>query len=207
MLGESGQIPVILAAWSPPVIAMLLALILASLLAVIRVTRVPLLNGFLSKEMFFTETLHQGVLGSLSWLIPLLATVAAVFAVAYSARFIHVVFFNGEPVGLSKTPHEPPRYMRVPVEILVALCILVGLAPQYIVGDLLAIASAAALGGPLPEYSLSIWHGVNLPLMMSVMAMTLGILLYLNRKYLFRFQAELPELNPLLLFEQKINIE
>jgi multicomponent K+:H+ antiporter subunit A len=165
---------------------------------------VPLLNGFLSKEMFFAETLHQDVLGALSWLIPVLATVAATLSVAYSARFIHDVFFNGQPKGLPRTPHEPPRYMRVPVEILVALCILVGLAPQYIVGDLLAVASSAALGGPLPEYSLSIWHGVNLPLMMSVMALTLGILLYLNRKHLFRFQAELPELNPLQLFEQKI---
>ncbi len=165
---------------------------------------VPLLNGFLSKEMFFAETLHQDVLGALSWLIPVLATVAATLSVAYSARFIHDVFFNGQPKGLPRTPHEPPRYMRVPVEILVALCILVGLAPQYIVGDLLAIASGAALGGHLPEYSLSIWHGVNLPLMMSVMALTLGILLYLNRKHLFRFQAELPELNPLQLFEQKI---
>lgn len=165
---------------------------------------VPLLNGFLSKEMFFAETLHQDVLGALSWLIPVLATLAATLSVAYSARFIHDVFFNGQPRGLPRTPHEPPRYMRVPVEILVALCILVGLAPQYIVGDLLAIASAAALGGPVPEYSLSIWHGVNLPLMMSVMALTLGILLYLNRKHLFRFQAELPEFNPLQLFEQKI---
>lgn len=165
---------------------------------------VPLLNGFLSKEMFFAETLHQEVLGALSWLIPVLATLAATLSVAYSARFIHDVFFNGQPKGLPRTPHEPPRYMRVPVEVLVALCILVGLAPQYIVGDLLAIASSAALGGPLPEYSLSIWHGVNLPLMMSMLALTLGILLYLNRKHLFRFQAELPELNPLQLFDQKI---
>lgn len=165
---------------------------------------VPLLNGFLSKEMFFAETLHQEVLGALSWLIPVLATIAATLSVAYSARFIHDVFFNGQPKGLPRTPHEPPRYMRVPVEILVALCILVGLAPQYIVGDLLAVASSAALGGPLPEYSLSIWHGINLPLMMSALALTLGILLYFNRKYLFRFQAELPELNPLQLFDQKI---
>ena len=93
---------------------------------------VPLLNGFLSKEMFFAETLHQDVLGALSWLIPVLATVAATLSVAYSARFIHDVFFNGQPKGLPRTPHEPPRYMRVPVEILVALCILVGLAPQYL---------------------------------------------------------------------------
>ena len=91
---------------------------------------VPLLNGFLSKEMFFAETLHQDVLGALSWLIPVLATVAATLSVAYSARFIHDVFFNGQPRGLPRTPHEPPRYMRVPIEILVALCILVGLAPQ-----------------------------------------------------------------------------
>ena len=54
---------------------------------------VPLLNGFLSKEMFFAETLHQHLLGSLSWVIPVLATVAAVFSVAYSMRFIHDVFF------------------------------------------------------------------------------------------------------------------
>ncbi|WP_233081594.1 monovalent cation/H+ antiporter subunit A [Rheinheimera soli] len=166
---------------------------------------VPLLNGFLSKEMFFAETLHQEVLGALSWLIPVLATVAATLSVAYSARFIHDVFFNGQPKGLPRTPHEPPRYMRVPVEVLVALCILVGLAPAYIVGDLLAVASTAVLAGPLPLYSLSIWHGVNLPLMMSVLALTLGIVLYFNRKHLFRFQAELPELNPLQFFEVKIN--
>ena len=32
---------------------------------------VPLLNGFLSKEMFFTETLQSEQLGALSWLLPL----------------------------------------------------------------------------------------------------------------------------------------
>jgi len=165
---------------------------------------VPLLNGFLSKEMFFAETLHQEVLGALSWLIPVLATLAAVLSVAYSARFIHDVFFNGQPKGLPKTPHEPPRYMRVPVEILVALCVLVGLLPQYVVGDLLAVASKAALAAPLPEYSLSIWHGINLPLLMSALALLLGIVLYANRRHLFRFQAELPGFNALALFEQGI---
>lgn len=162
---------------------------------------VPLLNGFLSKEMFFTETLHQGVLGSLSWLIPLLATVAAVFAVAYSARFIHDVFFNGEPIGLSKTPHEPPRYMRVPMEILVALCILVGVFPQFVAGDLLQQAARAVLAGPVPTYSLAIWHGFNLPLLMSVIALIGGILLYINRKTLFLFQAGFVQQGAIYRFE------
>jgi multicomponent K+:H+ antiporter subunit A len=162
---------------------------------------VPLLNGFLSKEMFFTQTLHQGVLGSLSWLIPVLATVAAIFAVAYSARFIHDVFFNGKPIGLTKTPHEPPRYMRVPMEILVALCVLVGIFPELIIGGLLQQAAIAVLAAPPPEYSLAIWHGLNVPLLMSVLALVGGIILYVNRKALFMFQAGFNETKAIYRFE------
>ncbi len=60
---------------------------------------VPLLNGFLSKEMFFGETLAQNMMGSFNWLIPALATLGALFSVSYSVRFIHDVFFNGEPIN------------------------------------------------------------------------------------------------------------
>lgn len=165
---------------------------------------VPLLNGFLSKEMFFAETLHQDSLGSLSWMVPVFATLGAVFSVAYSLRFIHDVFFNGEPVNLPKTPHEPPRYMRVPVEILVALCLLVGVLPTFVIGDLLYAASAATLQGAVPEYSLAIWHGLNFPLLMSFIALAGGVIVYINRKELFQFQSQFPENDPKLVFEAVI---
>ncbi|TDR05963.1 monovalent cation/H+ antiporter subunit A [Marinomonas communis] len=165
---------------------------------------VPLLNGFLSKEMFFNEALHQDSLGSLSWMVPVLATLGGVFSVAYSTRFVHDVFFNGEPINLPKTPHEPPRYMRVPVEILVALCLLVGIFPSWIVGDLLQSASLSALNGPVPEYSLAIWHGFNIPLLMSVIALLGGLLVYYNRQHLFKFQAQFPTNDPKVLFERAI---
>jgi multicomponent K+:H+ antiporter subunit A len=144
---------------------------------------VPLLNGFLSKEMFFAETLHQQLLGSKSWIIPVLATVAGAFSVAYSARFIHDVFFNGEPVNLPKEPHEPPRYMRVPIEILVALCLLVGIFPNFIVNDILTAASFAVLGGYVPEFKVALWHGLNLPLLMSAIAVCGGLFIYTQRRY------------------------
>ena len=162
---------------------------------------VPLLNGFLSKEMFFTETLHQEALGSLSWMIPVLATMGAVFAVAYSTRFIHDVFFNGEPINLPKTPHEAPRYMRVPVEILVALCLLVGIFPGFIVGDLLYSASMAAINGPVPEYSLAIWHGFNYPLLMSFVATAGGLIIYYYRQPLFAFQSNFAEPDAKQIFD------
>lgn len=162
---------------------------------------VPLLNGFLSKEMFFAETLHQQVLGSMSWLIPVLATLAGIFAVAYSARFIHDVFFNGEPIGLTKTPHEPPRYMRVPVEILVALCIIVGVVPNFVVNGILTSASMAVVGHALPEFNLAIWHGFNLPLLMSFIAVVVGLFVYTQRKHFFQFQASLPSIDAKVWFE------
>ncbi|GAA5218472.1 monovalent cation/H+ antiporter subunit A [Corallincola platygyrae] len=165
---------------------------------------VPLLNGFLSKEMFFAETLEQSTLGALSWLVPVLATLGGAFAVAYSLRFIHDVFFNGEPKDIPKTPHEPPRYMRVPVEVLVGICLLVGMFPAFTVGELLNTASLSVLNAPLPEYSLSLWHGINIPLMMSVAAIVGGGALYYNRRSLFRFQSKFPEVDAKVVFHNTL---
>ncbi|MAY42462.1 MULTISPECIES: monovalent cation/H+ antiporter subunit A [unclassified Neptuniibacter] len=172
-----------------------------AIVAALSMAGVPLLNGFLSKEMFFSETLNQSTLGSLSWIIPLLATIGAAFSVAYSLRFIHDVFFNGEPIDLPKTPKEPPRYMKVPVEVLVALCLLVGIFPAYVVGDLLQIASFAVLAHDVPVHNLAIWHGLNIPLLMSFLAMMGGITIYYNRRHLFEFQSHFNEADAKLVFE------
>jgi len=143
---------------------------------------VPLMNGFLSKEMFFAETLTKDSYVAMEWLLPIGATLGAAFSVAYSVRFIHDVFFNGKPVGLDRVPHEPPHFMRVPVELLVLLCLAVGLMPAALVGPLLAVAAKAALLGPtpgeLPAYTLALWHGFNLPLLMSGVALVGGTALY-----------------------------
>ncbi|MDX1605830.1 MAG: hydrogen gas-evolving membrane-bound hydrogenase subunit E, partial [Candidatus Competibacterales bacterium] len=143
---------------------------------------VPLLNGFLSKEMFFSETVHLSRLPGHSWLLPVMATLGGVFSVAYSLRFIHDVFFNGEPIDLPRKPHEPPRWMKIPVEILTTLCLLVGIVPALLVKPLLDVAAGSVLGPiPMPEYSLAIWHGLNLPLLMSFLALIGGTLLYAGR--------------------------
>jgi multicomponent K+:H+ antiporter subunit A len=146
---------------------------------------VPLLNGFLSKEMYFAETFEVEWLGGWYWLLPFAATLAGLFTVAYSTRFVHDVFFGAAPQGLPTMPHEPPRWMKAPVEVLVALCLLVGLAPAITVAPLLKVAAAAVLQGPLPEFSLRLWHGFNLPLLMSAVALAGGSALYFARRYYF----------------------
>ncbi|WP_297791553.1 monovalent cation/H+ antiporter subunit A [uncultured Marinobacter sp.] len=163
---------------------------------------VPLLNGFLSKEMFFAESLQLNLPGFWAWVPPLVATLAGIFAVAYSARFIHDVFFNGKPVDLPiYPPHEPPRYMKIPVEILVFACIMVGVFPAISVGPLLYTAAAATLGGPVPEYHLTIAHGFNLPLVMSFAAFFGGLLMYSQRQRFFDFHARFKEIDEKAVFE------
>jgi multicomponent K+:H+ antiporter subunit A len=154
-----------------------------AILAAAAMAGVPLLNGFLSKEMFFHEaTVGAERMGAFGWLLPLMATIGGLLSAAYSIRFVHDVFFGEPKDELPKTPHEPPRYMRVPVEILIALCVAVGVAPALVVGDLLRTAVGGVLLGEVPEFSLAIWHGFNLPLVMSVVALAGGALLYANRE-------------------------
>ena len=146
---------------------------------------VPLFNGFLSKEMFFAEALEIGDRPVLGAVAPIAVTLGSIFSVAYSIRFIHDVFFNGEPRDLPRVPHEPPRYMKLPVEVLVIIVIAVGIAPAYTVAALLDVAAPQVLGDAVPDYSLALWHGFTLPLAMSGVALAGGAIMYwlLQRKY------------------------
>ncbi|MFZ2824327.1 MAG: monovalent cation/H+ antiporter subunit A [Hydrogenophaga sp.] len=164
-----------------------------SMVAAASMAGVPLTNGFLSKEMFFTEAV-VGTAGVWAWVVPALVTLAGVFSVAYSLRFVHDTYFNGELGDVPNPhPHEPPLGMKLPAMLLVTMCIGVGLLPAITFGPLVHVAATAMVGQPLPEYHLAIWHGFNLPLLMSAIALAAGVGLYLwlaRGQRLHRIQSE-----------------
>jgi multicomponent K+:H+ antiporter subunit A len=139
---------------------------------------VPLLNGFLSKEMFFAETIESHVASALDDGLPYLATLAGMFSVAYSLRLIHQVFFGPAATNLPRKPHDPVPWMLLPVGFLVLVCILVGVAPQATVGGFLDIAIGAVVGSPTPKFSLAVWHGFTPAFYMSLLALFGGVSLY-----------------------------
>ncbi|WNG23693.1 monovalent cation/H+ antiporter subunit A [Cystobacter fuscus] len=151
-----------------------------ALVATAAMAGVPLLNGFLSKEMFFAETVFIDAIPAVQWGLPVAATLAGMGSVAYSLRFSVKVFFG--PVSALNTPRapeEPPLWLRVPVEVLVLMCLVVGVAPAVSIGPILEAASRSVVGGQLPSYSLKIWHGFTPPLLMSALALGGGGVLYL----------------------------
>lgn len=166
---------------------------------------VPLFNGFLSKEMFFVESLALSHLGWFGEVAPWVVTFGGICSVAYSTRFVHNVFFNGTATDLPHTPHEPPRLMKVPVELLIILCILIGVLPALTVAPIVFLAAVDVFGGPIPSYTIAIWHGFNLPLLMSVIALFGGVLVFWLLQNRFNLHLMTPkELNGNRIFVHTI---
>ena len=142
----------------------------------------PLTNGFLSKEMFFTELLSN-LSGPVLICSAIVATLAGIFAVAYSVRLVHGVFFDG-PVGKqvpNKDAHEPPFGMRAPATLLAILCILVGLFPALLVENIVnSTARASTQVMDFEGVHLALWHGFNMPLLMSLIASIGGLIFYFS---------------------------
>ena len=141
---------------------------------------VPLTNGFLSKEMFFTELLAN-VSGGFGILAAIVATFAGLFAVAYSLRLVHGVFFDGD-VGRAvpkKDAHEPVIGMRAPAILLATLCIFVGIIPSLLVQPIVNAGTLASTqSNQFEGVHLALWHGFNLPLLMSAIALLGGTIFY-----------------------------
>ncbi|MCF9045605.1 monovalent cation/H+ antiporter subunit A [Acinetobacter nectaris] len=140
---------------------------------------VPLTNGFISKEMFFTE-ISQAFTGTSAVLAITVTTLAGIFAVAYSVRMIHGIFFDGslgEEIP-NQDAHEPPFGMRAPILFLAIACLAVGVFPAFFAEDAVKTITESALQQPINSPHLAIWHGFNLPLIMSLIALVGGILFY-----------------------------
>jgi multicomponent K+:H+ antiporter subunit A len=163
-----------------------LAIVAASAMA-----GVPLFNGFLSKEMFFAEALDLHGIPLLESIAPAAVTLGSMFSVAYSVRFIHDVFFD-QPHDLPHQPHKPPRYMKIPAEVLAVVCVAVGVLPGQTVAPLVDVAAKAVVGDSLPPYRIALWHGFSLPLIMSAVALTGGAVIYWLLRHQYDVHLHVP---------------
>ena len=136
---------------------------------------VPLLNGFLSKEMFFAETLDVDGDAVVDRACPIVATVAGVFSVAYSLRFIHGVFFG--PLAEDCRAHAARAAALDAVPGRAAGAHLRRRRHASRADDRPVSRCRRRAGARCrpPRYSLAVWHGFTLPLLMSVVALAGGV--------------------------------
>ncbi len=138
---------------------------------------IPLLNGFLSKEMMLEETLHTTLFG-MPWLVPALAVVGSLFSAAYSFRLVGHVFLGPVRVDYPAEPHDPIPGLWLPPAALIVPVVVIGVAP-FIAEPFVKLVTQAVLGraAEVPGAHFKIWHGLVPALWMSVMAVAGALVL------------------------------
>ena len=151
----------------------------AAALAAMSMAGFPPFLGFIGKELKYAGALAVGS-------EPLLVAGAMVLANALMLAVAGVVAFRpfwrkagGE---MPRTPHEAPWPMLVGPVILAALGALFGLVPDLLQFSLIDPTVASLLGSTEDAKELKLWAGVNLPLILSIVTVALGILLYATHR-------------------------
>jgi multicomponent Na+:H+ antiporter subunit A len=148
----------------------------------------PILNGFLSKEMFFTSAVdlrleEASIYQLVAPFIPFIAVFGSIFTFVYS-MLLYFKTFTGE-LKLSKLerkPHDPPVGMLISPLILVVLIVVIALFPNPFNYYLLTPA-VAAIKGEIAQTHIYFWHGFfNAPLFMSLIVLFVGTFLYVMKE-------------------------
>ncbi|EPX83137.1 multisubunit potassium/proton antiporter, PhaA subunit/multisubunit potassium/proton antiporter [Rubellimicrobium thermophilum DSM 16684] len=162
-----------------------------ALLAAASMAGLPPFGGFISKELMLEEALHTAW-GANDWIVPALATVAAAFSVAYSLRYVGHVYL-GPRMPTPKAPHDPPAGLWLPSAILVVIAVLAGIAPQTTLGWIVTPVADAVTGGLADPLSLKLWHGVTPALLLSILAVGVGLMLLGAHGPLERTRPPMPQ--------------
>lgn len=130
----------------------------------------PPLAGFIAKESAYEAFVHQGGIGGLLTLVGIVT--GSVLTFAYSARFA-APFLRRSPASTACASSAPARaFVAAPV-VLGLGTLVAGVAVAPVLGDLLR-GAANALDPAIGDPKLTLWHGVNAPLLLSMLTVGLG---------------------------------
>lgn len=133
----------------------------------------PPFLGFIGKELKY-----EGALAIASE--PALVASTAVIANALMVGVAGIVAlqpFFGDRTATPKVPAEVPFRMWVGPLLLAVMGLAFGVAPALVADTLVQPGVAAILGRP-ETVQLALWHGINVPLVLSMMTFLLGIAIY-----------------------------
>jgi len=160
-------------------------------IAALSMAGLPPLFGFLAKETLLATATHPNVPEIVDVIFPAAAVIAGALLLVQAGLIVFDTFL-GRPRATLKA-HEAPRGMWLMPAIPAALSLAIGLLPEpEAVASFLAGAATAAYGATV-KVSLALWTGISVPLLLSVVAVSLGSLMFVLRARVRALQMRLGE--------------
>ncbi len=154
----------------------------AVLIACFSMAGIPPLFGFISKEFTYAATLDMTVNSPLTTSA---FFIAGVLFTAAAGMLSYIVFF-GKRNRLKTQPTEAPFSLVAGPFLMAVLAVAFGLS-SGLISPLLNQASLAIMPETI-ELKMSLWHGINTELILSVATVTIGFLaflfIYLNPRFM-----------------------
>jgi multicomponent K+:H+ antiporter subunit A len=145
-----------------------------ALLASLSIAGIPPLNGFYSKEMMLAEAAET--VWITPWAMGVLATLGALFSVAYSVRFLAHGFLGPVREDYPHRPHDPGPGLWSAPAFLAVLIVVIGLFPMATAAWLVNVAAGATTGQPV-AVGIYLWPGLkSAALWMSLAAVGGGLM-------------------------------
>jgi multicomponent Na+:H+ antiporter subunit A len=151
----------------------------ATVIAVASMAGVFPLLGFISKEGALESALHAGLGGGI---VVAAIVVGAVFTAAYGLRLVWGAFaakddedLTADPVDPALVPRPSPVFV-APAVVLTAMTVVFGLWVAPV--DALIGPAAGSLHPEAADRHLALWHGVGPPLLLSLLALALAVVLF-----------------------------
>lgn len=149
----------------------------------------PPMFGFLAKETLLATAVHPTLPSLVSWVLAAGTVVAGALMLAQAGLLVNGTFWGLPGKAVAKA-HEAPRLMLLAPAIPALLSLAIGLLPEpEILAALLAKGAGAAFGGDV-KVSLALWTGLNVPLLLSIVAISLGTTLFYFRQPIRQWQNE-----------------
>lgn len=149
-------------------------------IAALSMAGLPPLFGFLAKETLLATAIHPSLPAVVGWVFTLSSVAAGAFMLAISARLVWDTFM-GTPGDPAITAHDPPVLMVAAPAIPALLSLFLGQFPGVKEEAVLLANAAGAAFGQEVKVSLALWHGLNAPLMLSMIAICIGTLIFFKR--------------------------
>ena len=144
-------------------------------LAALSMAGLPPFLGFIGKELKYEGAL---AIADEPWLVVAAAVSANAMMVAIALTFVFRVFLGGQS-AITRTPREVSVLMWAGPLLLAAAGLATGILPDLLAKTIIQPAVGEILA-TTTEVKLSLWHGINGPLILSIVTVALGLLMFFN---------------------------